>query len=72
MSEEQIVDLCCNTIKQSQDKEWFKARHLRISASKNAHSIKSRKTKSIDKLTGEMLHPQKLDTPATRYEKRMK
>lgn len=71
MTVQQIIDLCCDTIQQSDSSEWFKARRYRISASKNAHSIKSRKSKTIPKLIEEMLFSKNINTEALRYGKEM-
>lgn len=59
LTDEQIVELCCNTLEQSSSDTWFAARKLRLSASQNIHRVKSRKTKSEDSLVQEILHPSK-------------
>lgn len=61
------VKLCCETISQSRCKKWFEERRLRITASKNVHSIKSRRTKTIESLVLEMLNPKSVKTEATEY-----
>ena len=68
-SADAIIKLCCDTLQQSESDTWYAARRLRISASTNVHSIKTRKTKSIEALVQEMLYPKKVDTTATRYGK---
>ena len=68
---QQILDLCYATMKQSDSSEWYRARRLRISASKNAHSIKSRKTKPIGKLIEEMLFSKHVSNNAIDYGKEM-
>lgn len=69
LNEKQIIELACLTIDQSGCKEWFKARNLRITASKNVHSIKSRKRKSIPSLVEDITNPKKLDVANTKYGK---
>ena len=61
---DEIVKLCCDTLEQSQCHKWFEAKYVRISASKNGHTINSRSQKPIDSIVTEMLHPQKIDTPS--------
>ena len=60
LSEIAIKSLCLRTKDQSNSTEWAEERLMRISASDKAHSIKCRKTKSIDKLLEEFLNPVKL------------
>lgn len=67
VSNEDIIKICCKTIKQSACPDWYAIRHVRISASKNVHSIKTRKTKSIESLVCDILNPKKVDCDATRY-----
>ncbi|KAH0555006.1 hypothetical protein KQX54_014647 [Cotesia glomerata] len=67
MSEKDIIKLCCETLGQSTCAEWYAARQLRLSASKNVHSIKVRTTKTIESLVSEILHPKKIDCVSTRY-----
>ncbi|XP_026740625.1 uncharacterized protein LOC113503032 [Trichoplusia ni] len=67
VTNEDIINICCNTMKQSDCPNWYAIRHLRITASKNIHSIKSRKTKSIESLVSSILKPKKIDCVATRY-----
>lgn len=62
-----IIELCCDTLKQSKCSKWFQARSLRLSASKQVHSIKTRSKKTIEALVSEMLDSKKVDTPALRY-----
>ena len=59
LSEIDIKSLCLRTKDQSNSTKWAKERLMRISASDKAHSIKCRKTKSIDKLLEEFLNPVK-------------
>lgn len=67
MTEEAITTLFCDTVEQSTCNEWYISRRLRILASKNVHSIKSRIKKTIESLVSDMLFPKKLDTPAMQY-----
>lgn len=67
VSEKDIIKLCCETLGQSTCAEWYAARQLRLSASKNVHSIKVRTTKTIESLVSEILHPKKIDCVSTRY-----
>lgn len=67
LSQKQILELACDTLEQSKCEKWFNARYLRISASKNAYSIKSRKKKTVESLVGDMLFPNKFDVHATKY-----
>lgn len=67
LNEQQIVSVCCDTINQSNSKNWFRQRRLRLSASSNIHNIKVRKTKTIEKLLNDMLHSDKIETVATKY-----
>lgn len=67
LSEEHIVALACETLDQSLCENWFKARHLRISASTNVHNIKTLNRKSIESLVSDFLNKKKIDTASTRY-----
>lgn len=67
MSKNAIVNLSCDTLEQSKCKKWFSARRLRISASKNVHSIKSRIKKSIESVVSDMLYPKKIEIASTQY-----
>lgn len=69
MENEEIIDLCCKTIKQSMIKEWYTTRRLRISSSINVHHVKVRNTKSIDSLVHNMLFPRSINCEATNYGK---
>ncbi|KAJ8674749.1 hypothetical protein QAD02_010535 [Eretmocerus hayati] len=69
MTREEIISLSRDTFKQSDSDLWFAARRPRVSASKGAHSIKTRDKKTAESLASDMLVQRKLDTPATRYEK---
>lgn len=62
-----IMQLCCETMQQSNCGKWFDIRSFRVSASKNVHEIKSRQTKPIEKLVSAMLFPTKIDNAALRY-----
>lgn len=42
ISEEKIINICKETLNQSENSMWFDVRRLRISASFKAHAIKSR------------------------------
>lgn len=65
VTEENIINICCNTIEQSACQNWYAIRHVRITASKNIHSIKTRAT--IQSLVLSILNPNKVDCAATRY-----
>lgn len=67
LTESEIITLCCETLGQSNCEKWFSQRLIRISSSKDVHDIKSRNTKSVEKLVSDMLYPKKIDTPATKY-----
>lgn len=67
LSKKEIVELACDTLQQSKSDKWFSARYLRVSASQNAYSIKSRKTKTVESLVGDMLFPKQFDVSATQY-----
>lgn len=67
ISDEAIVNLCCDTMGQSDKKSWFENRELRISASSNVYHIKCRSTKPIEKLVNEMLYPISVNVKATKY-----
>lgn len=67
VTEEDIIHICSNTIKQSACQNWYAIRHVRITASKNIHSIKTRATKTIQSLVSSILNPKKVDCAATRY-----
>ena len=69
LSEDEIIKLCCDTMQQSRCDRWFEARLLRISASKDVHNVKIRKTKTVESLVNEMLNPVRIETAATRYGK---
>ena len=58
MDRESIINLCCETLEQSNCSKWFKAWQSRISASQNVHSIKIRK-KTEESLVMDMLNPKK-------------
>ncbi|KAK0159868.1 hypothetical protein PV327_010934 [Microctonus hyperodae] len=57
LSEKEIVDLSCQTVKQSSSYNWYKARRLRISASSNVHNIKVLSRKPVEALVSNMLNP---------------
>lgn len=67
LSEEDIVNWSCETVKQSSSNNWFKARRLRISASSNVHNIKVLCRKPVQALVLDMLNPIKIDCSSTRY-----
>ncbi|KAJ8674745.1 hypothetical protein QAD02_010531 [Eretmocerus hayati] len=69
MTREDIISLSCDTGEQSDSNLWFAARQPRVSASKGAHSIKTRDKKTAESLASDLLVQRKLDTPATRYGK---
>lgn len=50
LTEEEIVKLSVEPVDQSNNKSWYKTRHLRISASSKAHRIKSRTRKQNTEL----------------------
>lgn len=60
LTDENIVELYCDTLEQSNSDRWFEARKWRLSASKNVHSVKSRIKKTEDSLVQEMLFPSKV------------
>ena len=67
-SDVEIIKLCIETIEQSKCKKWFDERKLRLTASKNIHSIKIRTVrKSIESLVEEILNGKKVDTKDTKY-----
>ncbi|KAK0074417.1 hypothetical protein PV325_008385, partial [Microctonus aethiopoides] len=55
---------------QSEDPQWFEVRRLRISASTNVHSIKTREKKTIESLIADFLSPKKFNNGATKYGKK--
>lgn len=67
LSEQEIVNLSCQTVKQSSSSNWFKARRLRISASSNVHNIKVLIRKPVEALVSDILNPSKIDSASTRY-----
>lgn len=67
MSKEEIINLSWDTIKQSKCDKWFKERRSRISASSKAHNIKVRKTKTVESLVMDMLHPKNFSAASTQY-----
>lgn len=50
LTEDGIIKLASETIKQSESEEWFRSRRLRLSASPSVHKVKSRSRKSVDSL----------------------
>lgn len=48
LSEQGIMNLCCETLEQSKSQNWFLVRRQRISVSKNAHNIKCRNNIKVD------------------------
>ena len=69
LSKDEIIKLCCDTFQQSRCDRWFEARLLRISARKDVHNVKVRKTKTVESLVNEMLNPVRVVTSVTRYGK---
>ncbi|OXU16251.1 hypothetical protein TSAR_010168 [Trichomalopsis sarcophagae] len=69
MSRKNIIKLCSDTIDQANNEKWFDARSLRVSASKNVHEIKVRKTKTVESLVSQMLFPKTVKTAALSYGK---
>lgn len=67
LSKEEIIQLACETLDQADNKDWFAARKKRISASKNAHRIKSRVTKSVESLVSDILFEKKISSKCTQY-----
>lgn len=67
ISEKDIIKLCCETLGQSTCTERYATRQLRLSASKNVHSVKVKTTKTIESLVSEILHPKKIDCVSNRY-----
>lgn len=47
LSKSETLELWYNALKQPESIKWCRTRRLQVSASKTAHSIKSRQTKSI-------------------------
>ena len=68
MDRENIINLCCETLKQSNCSKWFKARQSRISASQNVHSIKIRNKKTQESLVMDMLNPKNIESKSTLYD----
>uniref|UniRef100_A0A6P7GZQ9 Tonsoku-like protein n=1 Tax=Diabrotica virgifera virgifera TaxID=50390 RepID=A0A6P7GZQ9_DIAVI len=66
-SEEETMKLCCETIKQSMCKLWFDVRRQHLTASKDVHNIKVRRTKTIESLVQTKLNPTSINTESTRY-----
>lgn len=66
-NEEEIILLCCETLSQSKCNLWYEVRKLRLSASKNVHSIKSRVKESEESLIHEILYPTRVDTASVKY-----
>lgn len=66
-SDDQIFKLCCETIKQSKCKRWYDERKLHLTASKNIHDIKVRRTKTVESLVESILNPTCVSTASTKY-----
>ncbi|XP_074100239.1 uncharacterized protein LOC141528206 [Cotesia typhae] len=67
LSENEIIQMSCETVKQSSCNNWFQARRFRISASSNVHHIKVLSRKPVETLVSDMLHPSKIDSSSTKY-----
>ncbi|KAL1509246.1 hypothetical protein ABEB36_004012 [Hypothenemus hampei] len=67
MTKKDIVETCCNTIRQFKCSEWYTVRRLRISASTNVHRIKSRTRKTIENLVYSILYPKNFHCEAIQY-----
>lgn len=67
LDKDKIIQLSVDTVSQSNNKTWFEERELRISASSNVHHIKSRSTKTVEKLVGEILYSKPINVKATKY-----
>lgn len=66
------MSLCCDTIGQSEDPQWFGVRRLRISASTNVHFIKTREKKTIESLIADFFIQKNLIMVPLNLVKRMK
>uniref|UniRef100_A0A6P7H6M0 Uncharacterized protein LOC114346832 n=1 Tax=Diabrotica virgifera virgifera TaxID=50390 RepID=A0A6P7H6M0_DIAVI len=66
-TDNQIVNVCCETIKQSTCPTWFNERRLRLTASKDVHSIKTRRTKTVESLVKDLLKPNNFSVASTIY-----
>ncbi|CAG5082971.1 Protein of unknown function [Cotesia congregata] len=63
----QILNLCLNTVKQSESQEWFSTRKNRISASQKAHLIKTSKKNDSRTLADNLVNGSKPTTKAMEY-----
>ena len=52
VNEDEIINICLNTLEQSKSNEWFLERAVRISASIKAHKVKTNRNrnKNLDDL----------------------
>ncbi|XP_053597208.1 uncharacterized protein LOC103570404 isoform X3 [Microplitis demolitor] len=67
LSEDEIIQLSCETVQQSSCNNWFQARRLRISASSNVHHIKILSRKPVENLVSDMLNPSTIKSSSTKY-----
>lgn len=67
LTDNQIMELCCDTITQSRCKRWIDERMIRISSSSNVHAIKSRRKKTIESLISDFIKPSSLNLDSTTY-----
>ncbi|KAJ8666995.1 hypothetical protein QAD02_008657 [Eretmocerus hayati] len=66
----EIERICRDTIRQAESDIWFAVRRLRISASKEAHSIKAMIKRTVESLVLGMAYPKKICTQAMKYSNR--
>lgn len=59
----QIVKLCLETINQSENPEWYSARHVRLSTSSKTHKIKTMKKKDSQTLAYDLINPKSTLNP---------
>lgn len=68
VNEENIVNICMQTVDQSTSSTWFDQRNLRISASSRAHKIKTRPKKGYTELSLKFCSERReFTTPALKY-----
>lgn len=67
LSEDEIIQLSCETVQHSFCNNWFQARRLRISASSNVHHIKVLSRKPVENLVSDMLHSSTINSSSNKY-----
>lgn len=67
LSDDEIIQVAIDTVEQAGCEDWFADRLFRVSASSNAHKIKTRTRKSADSLVYDFINARKFDTEATKY-----